>query len=382
MPNFKPQDILARVHEKLPKGLDLLKSLVAQNSFTTNREGVHKVQSALESHFWALGLKTSRTPSPKRADILVAETPQAALEPPILLVGHSDTVHQPSSNFKVCKQISENKLSGPGVLDMKGGLVHILLALEVLKDLQLLNKIPIKVLVNSAEENSTAASAKLVQQLSAGAKEALVFEIGRKEGGVVTQRKGIVEFTIASKGKAAHSGNSFTEGVNAILPLCSIAVELEKLVNLDQGITVNIAQIKGGEHFCVVPASAALGIEIRTCDITQSENVMSKVQNLVDSYGDRLELLIETSTPPLNKIPQTDIMFEQFKNIASTYGFECKELVRVGGLSDANLIGSLGIPTLDALGPYGEGAHTDWEYIEIDSMAPRIASVIGWLIKN
>jgi glutamate carboxypeptidase len=380
MLNFKPEQIRSLVRDKLPKGLNLLRTLCAINSFTTNREGVHKVQSILENEFWSLGLKTSRTLSPKRADILVAETNATGSQ--ILLVGHSDTVHLPTSSFQKCKDLENNKITGPGVLDMKGGLVHILIILEILKDLNLLQTIPLKIIVNSAEENSTPTSAILMKDIAKGAKSALVFEIGRKEGGIVTERKGILEFSIISKGKASHSGNAFTEGINAIIPLCEIALELQNLIDIENGVTVNVAQIKGGEHFCVVPEYAALGVEIRTCKESQSQEALCKINELILRYGDKLELLIETETAPLNKVPETDVMFKNFQEIAKDFGFICKELPRVGGLSDANLIGSLGIPTLDALGPYGEGAHTDWEYIEVDSMEPRISAVLGWLLKE
>lgn len=367
------RSFLSRLEERL----SLLKIIVEQNSFTTNREGVHKVQSLIENQFWALGLYTSRVASPKRADILIAETILNSSNP-ILLVGHSDTVHPVSSSFKEF-QIDGNIVKGPGVLDMKGGLIHIFLLLDILKDLDLLTKIPLKIIINSAEENSTPMSAKIMQQISTGAKEALVFEIGRAEGGIVTQRKGIAEGWIHVKGLAAHSGNNFLDGKNAILPLCQLALQCASLTDFDKGVTVNIAQIKGGEHFCVVPAQSSLGFEMRGCSEEDMNYTLDRIKDFVKETPDAT-FNLETFTAPLNKIPETDSLFLDFKSCAEQVGFFVKELPRVGGLSDANLIGSLGIPTLDALGPYGQGAHTDNEYIELSSIKPRVMAVANYIV--
>jgi glutamate carboxypeptidase len=380
-----PEKLSAIFDDVFPARYELLKLLVNQNSYTTHREGVHKIQSMLEDSFWEIGLKTERVSCPKRADILVARNSfdakhGAACVDPILLVGHADTVHPPQSSFQRWS-INGDEMSGPGVLDMKGGLMHIFLVLDIFKKLGVLDQIPLKILVNSCEENSTPTSAKLVQQIAAGAREALVFEIGRAEGGIVTQRKGILECWVHVAGKAAHSGNSFGEGINAILPLCQIAVHAAALTNLEKDITVNVAQLQGGQQFCIIPEKASLGIEIRAGTLQDMDDTFAQIQSFVAQYP-HAELVVDTKTAPLNKIKETDELFALFSSCAAAFDFQVKELPRVGGLSDANLIGSLGIPTLDALGPYGTGAHTDLEKIYLSSVKPRVLAVAYYLLKK
>ena len=172
-----PQLFSTIFDEVFPARFELLKQLVNQNSYTTNREGVHKIQSILEDSFWEMGLRTERISCPKRADILVAKNSfdgkdlTNANREPILLVGHADTVHPPQSRFQNWS-IQGDQMSGPGVLDMKGGLIHIFLVLDILKKLEKLDHLPLKIIVNSCEENSTPTSAKLIQQIAEGAQEA------------------------------------------------------------------------------------------------------------------------------------------------------------------------------------------------------------------
>ena len=365
--------------EVFPPRFEFLKTLVNQNSYTMNREGVHKIQSILEDSFWELGLRTERVTCPKRGDILIAKNTNIS-DGPILLVGHADTVHPLQSQFKHWT-LEGDVMTGPGTLDMKGGITHIFLALDILKKLGRLESLPLKIIINSCEENSTPTSAKLVQQIAAGGSEALVFEIGRADGGIVTERKGILECWIHMKGKASHSGNSFTEGVNALIPLCAIAVEAAKLTNISKDITVNVAQLQGGQQFCIVPEKASLAIEIRAGTLADMDATFAELDKLVKAYP-HAELVVDTKTGPLNKSAKTDAMFAQFKKAADAVDFQIKELPRVGGLSDANLIGGLGIPTLDALGPYGTGAHTEDEKIFVSSIKPRVLTVVQYLLEK
>ena len=374
-------DIAQAFDEFFPARLELLKALVNQNSYTTSRAGVHAVQSRLEDAFWEAGLFTERVSSPKRGDILIAKTVTESKDiAPILLVGHADTVHPVQSPFQFWK-IDGDIMSGPGVLDMKGGIIHIFLVLDILKKIAPQYPIPLKVIINSAEENSTPMSAELIRQAARGASEALVFEIGRADGGIVTERKGITELWVTVKGKAAHSGNSFSDGINALVPLCNLAVESANLTDLKKDITVNVCQMVGGQQFCIVPDKATIGIEVRAGNQKDLEETVAKIREFAAIIPDS-ELIIDTQTLPLNKTEKTNAMFSAFQKAAAEVDFVVKELPRVGGLSDANLIGSIGIPTLDALGPYGTGAHTEQELIYISSMRPRVLAVVNYLLKK
>lgn len=358
--------------------MKLLKALVEENSYTENIVGVNKVQGLLEDSFWELGLHTEKFNCKSRGDILVAKTSATSDgKKPMMLVGHADTVHAPSPDYKNFSEKGDI-LSGPGVFDMKAGLIEMFLVLDALKGLDLLSRIPLRILINSSEENSTPETVEKVALLSEGAAGALVFEIGREQGGIVLERKGIIELWCESKGKESHSGNNFHQGLNAIVPLCHIATEAARLVDDAEQVTVNVAQFSGGSHFCVVPGSAKLAIEVRAGTKEKLEAVLTTLQGFASRY-EHVTVRVDTFTPPLNKTPESVALFESFANAAALVGFPVTALPRVGGLSDANIIGSAGIPTIDALGPTGGNAHTRQEFVNKSSIAPRAAAVAAFL---
>lgn len=360
-----------------PKRKKLLEVLVNQNSETTNVAGVNKVQGLLEDAFWELGLHTERVRCKDRGDILIAKSTNDPKDP-LLLVGHADTVHGQTSGFLTFSDKGET-LHGPGVLDMKAGLIQILLALDVLKNKGLISKRSLRILINSAEENSTQETKDKVIELSRGARAALVCEIGRNGNGLVVSRKGVVEFFVESQGKGSHSGNNFSQGINAILPLMELGARASKLTDVERGITVNVAYVQGGGHLCIVPDKAVIGIEVRAGESSELDRVMGIVSEEI-KQNENLTLRIENRIEPLNCTPASKALFEAYRAAGREVGVDFAELPRVGGLSDANLIGTLGIPVLDALGPVGEGAHTNKEYVVEASIIERAKALAMFLV--
>ncbi len=373
------KDILERANHALSGRLKLLRHLVDQNSFTENIEGVNKLQSRLEDAFWELGLKTERHSIPNRGDILTATSAQAS-KSPILLVGHVDTVHAPDSSFKTFTEHGD-LLRGPGVFDMKSGLIQIFIALDVLKSFQKLSQLPLKIIINSSEENSTKESVETICELSRGASAALVFELGRDNNGLVVERKGIIELWFNSTGLEAHSGNHFYDGRNAITPLIDIAQAAASLTNEEKDLTVNIARIDGGTQLCVVPGRALLGMEIRGGSVAVLDEALATIERLTKTF-DGVTFKIDTKTAPLNKLPGTEALLNEFIDAGKFVGVEFSALPRVGGISDANHIGNLGIPTIDALGPTGGGAHTKEEFVRVSSIVPRAAATVSFLLNR
>lgn len=373
-------EIFGALTKHFSKRLVFLKAIVEQNSFTENPEGVDAVQDIIERELQHLGFVVTRTPCKDRGSMLCAEQPfvKATGAKPILLLGHADTVHAPSTEYASFED-REGILTGPGVFDMKSGLMEMLLVLDVLHDFGALNTLPLRILINSSEENSTPETLAALGALAKGAQAALVFEIGRPEGGIVLERKGIVELWCECAGKEAHSGNNFDSGINAILPLCRIAQKASSLVDEAEGVTVNIGQFSGGTSFCVVPGRARLGIEIRAGHRHKQEATLAAIQGFaVEEQG--VTVRVDTFTGPLNKTPESEALFAAFAEAAKGVDLQVQALPRVGGFSDANIMSTVGVPAIDALGPTGGKAHTREEFVHKDSITPRAAAVAAYLL--
>lgn len=356
--------------------LRLLTTLVNENTFTENIAGVNRAQDLLEGAFWALKLHTERVSCPKRGDVLIAKTTPDPKNP-ILLSGHIDTVHPVKSEFKTCVDLG-TKIKGPGTCDMKAGLIQILLALDMLKAVGPLSNIPIKILINSAEEDTTPESQELLVKLAKGARYALVFEFGRDSGAIVVERKGIIECLFESKGKEAHAGNNFFEGKNAIMPLVELATKCASLSSKEEDITSNIATIEGGTHWSTVPGAASMKVQIRSITNEISNRLVEQVKTWAAEY-EGVKLSVLTEAPPLNKLPETDELVKRYIDAAKSAGEELSVMPRVGGLSDANLFGNAGIPVIDGIGPMGGGAHSKEEHVIKESILTRALTLAVFL---
>lgn len=376
---------IAQLHDEIaqdmPFLLALLERLVNINSHSANFAGCNKVVDCLQEELQGLGLSCERKAIAISADILHARS-AARHSPYTLLVGHVDTVHAEASPFqKYCR--SGDSATGPGILDMKGGLVILLGALRALHRQQQLTKIPLSVLLNSDEEIGSPASTSHINAECKGAKQALVFEWGRENNGLILQRSGLFEAEVISHGKAAHSGNAHSKGISAIVELAQHVIGLAKLTDYERALTCNVGRITGGTTLNTVPAEASALFQLRASKKSDLLGAIDLAKALISKpylSGAQTELRERRLVEPMEKLPNSEALLELITFAGKQVGIEFTEIKKpLGGLSNANTTAAQGVPTIDGLGPLGDGAHTEQEHVDIASFAPRIAAVAYFL---
>jgi len=369
----------ATIAEHTERGLALLAELVSQNSFTLNLPGVNRVQARLAEELRSLGLVVREIPCSDRGSVLVAET-HPGMAHPLLLVAHADTVHPESPEY--ASLWSEgNRLLGPGVYDLKGSLVQILLTLTALREQGRLGEVPLKILINSAEENGSPATVAAIRDEARGARAALVLESGRVGGAIVLERSGCAEVRLTVEGVPAHAGNQFFEGRSAITGLARALVDAAKLSDQARGVTVNPGRIEGGGPLNVVADRAVCDFDIRAASLSDLEGAIRALGHL-DAGGCATRLEVFDQCPPLAATTESRRLAEEYRGAAAAVGSSLEILPRVGGLSDANIISGVGVPVIDALGPVGGKAHTREEFVEAGSIPRRALELFAFIARR
>jgi glutamate carboxypeptidase len=305
---------------------------------------------------------------------------------PVLLLGHYDTVYPLGTLASMPCSVVGNKLTGPGVLDMKSG---IALMLHAIAGLQQWDKQesrgelprPINILLVSDEEVGSDSSRKITQALAKRAASVLVLEpsYGR-EGAVKTARKGVGEYLVKVTGKASHAGLDFEKGVNAILELARQIEKISGFTELRRGLTVNVGVVSGGSRTNVVPAEATVQVDVRIARMKDAAGIDRKMRNLRPfNRKCKIEVMGGINRPPMERTAGVAELYAQAKAIARDLGQKLGEAA-VGGGSDGNFTAALGIPTLDGLGAVGGGAHATHEHVLISEL-PRRAALIAGLIE-
>jgi glutamate carboxypeptidase len=306
---------------------------------------------------------------------------------PVLLLGHYDTVYPLGTLASMPCRVADNKLTGPGVLDMKSGIALMLHALAALQEWHGKNRDkglprPVTVLLVSDEEVGSNSSRPITESLAKKAAAVLVLEpsYGR-QGAVKTARKGVGEYLVKVTGKASHAGLDFQKGVNAILELARQIEKISRFTDLKKGLTVNVGIVSGGSRTNVVPAEAAAQIDVRIARMKDAAGIDKKMRSLRPfNRKCRLEITGGINRPPMERTAGVAALYAQAAAIARALGWKLDEAA-VGGGSDGNFTASLGIPTLDGLGGVGDGAHATHEHILISEL-PRRAALIAGLIES
>jgi glutamate carboxypeptidase len=300
---------------------------------------------------------------------------------PVLLLGHYDTVYPLGTLATMPCRVVDNKLTGPGVLDMKSGIALMLHALAALQEWHGGLPRPVTMLLVSDEEVGSESSRSITESLAKQAAAVLVLEpsYGR-QGAVKTARKGVGEYLVRVTGKASHAGLDFQKGANAILELARQIEKISRFTDLKKGLTVNVGIVSGGSRTNVVPAEAAAQIDVRIARIKDAAGIDKKMRSLRPfNRKCKIELTGGINRPPMERTAGVAALYEQAAAIARELGWKLGEAA-VGGGSDGNFTASLGIPTLDGLGGVGDGAHAAHEHILISEL-PRRAALIAGLIE-
>ncbi|MGE7760298.1 M20 family metallopeptidase [Peribacillus sp. NPDC097895] len=300
-------------------------------------------------------------------------------EQQILIIGHFDTVWQ-EGRLKLRRE--GNKLYGPGILDMKGGIIQSLWAIKAIQELKLsLNK-KIVFLCNSDEEIGSIASKEYIEEEAKKSDAVLVAEPAvAGSGALKTARKGTGIFKIKVWGRAAHAGNHHEEGINAIEELARQVIVLQELTNYKKGTTVNVGTFTGGSGTNVVPEYAEARVDLRVSTEEAAKRVTNIILNLKPILkGIKLEVTGGMNRPPMVKTEQTKELFGCAQSIASELGMKLEE-ASVGGGSDGNFTAAIGVPTLDGLGACGKGIHAENEHIQIETLAERASLFANLLLR-
>jgi glutamate carboxypeptidase len=373
---------LRAVDGAAPGFLATLRRWVEINSYTANVEGVNRMGAVLEEDFASLGLRFERCAGGDGAgDHLIWRTP--AFGPGgVVLVGHHDTVFPPGA-FEVFEEQGD-RVRGPGVLDMKGGLLVVRAALAALAEAGGLDAMKVAVISVADEEVGSPGSRPILEELARGARAALVFEAGRVDDSVVTRRKGTGGLTVTARGVPAHAGNAHSEGVNAIWALARLIDRMQQLTDYDRGVTVNVGTVKGGEAKNTVPAQAECRADFRFVRAPDGLDLIAAVDRAAreiaaDSRAS-LTIIGGVSRPPLERTDASGELAALYSERARRHGLGGGESQLVGGGSDANNVSALGVPAIDGLGPRGRGFHTPSEYIEPSTLAPRAKALLETLV--
>lgn len=281
----------------------------------------------------------------------------------IFLLGHTDTVHPRGSLAERPWREEDGKIFAPGIFDMKANCVLMLVVLQCLADLKLKPSAPITILLSCDEEVGSDTGRAHVEREAAGARACFVFEPSGPGGKVKTGRKGTGNFTLKAHGVASHAGLDPEKGASAILELSRQIQILESLTDYDLGTTVTVNMIKGGTASNVIAAEAECDIDMRFTSMAEAARIENALKNLtpVDARVS-LELIGAINRPPMERTDSTIALFEKAKAAAHSLGATLEE-IQVGGASDGNFVGALGVPVLDGLGITGDGAHSVNEHI-------------------
>jgi glutamate carboxypeptidase len=361
--------------------VNLLKQMVSRESPSQDKKAVDACSFLVAAEFKKTGARITRYPQKRIGDFYLAEYPAAARasgEGPILILTHIDTVWPVGKITKMPFYISGNKAFGPGVLDMKAGLAMMVFALRTVHQLSLRTPKRIAVFINSAEEIGHPASHEMVAHLAKRAELVLCLEPALPGGALKTQRKGRLVVRLEVKGRAAHAGTP-EKGINAIEELAGQIRSLKRLAA--GGITVSVNQIAGGEKPNIVAESAWAVMDIRFWTSAQKDRIITAFKHLrAAKPGAKFRFSIESLTPPMEKSRASAKLFQRVKKIASALEIPLSE-GKTGGGSDASIASSLGVPTLDGLGPDGDGIHAEHEHLLLPSLVQRTALLTELLLQ-
>jgi glutamate carboxypeptidase len=362
--------------------LTALKALVERESPSTNKACLDRLADYLTERFSAIGGEVTRLSNPERGDHLkVVFEAGGAAEPsdPILILCHFDTVWPIGTVEARPFRVEGERAFGPGIYDMKGGIVIAEYALRILQDLEIPRTRPVVVLLNADEEIGTGTSQAAIEEAARDAAYTLVLEPATADGSLKTARKGVGGFTLEVKGRASHAGAEPEAGISAVEELARQVLRLHRMTDLERGTTVNVGVVSGGTRSNVVAESARAEIDTRAWTLEDADALEADILS-IEPVNPDVELTIRGGfeRPPMERTPGTVALFETAQAVGRQMGLALTEGASGGG-SDGNFTSALGVPTLDGLGVEGGGAHSVDEYIRVASLPERAALLAGLL---
>ena len=364
---------VARLERKLEEILERVSALVRQESPTSRYDAVSAIQEMVAGWAEELEGRVERHAPSGSGGVLEARfgNPEDGRRP-VLLLGHLDTVWPMGTLARMPWRVEDGWAFGPGVLDMKAGVVMALEAMRLVREVDADR--PVVLLLSGDEETGSHHSRGLIEEIAKGCRAAFVLEPAQgPQGAYKTARKGVGQFRLEITGVPSHSGVDFGAGHSAVRELAWQIEQISAMTDLKLGTTLNVGVVGGGTQSNVVPAAAWAEIDLRVKTVADAEAVARKLEALkARDARCTLRLTGGLNRPPMERTEGTAALFAQAKELAAGLGFALEEAATGGG-SDGNFTSALGVPTLDGMGAIGNGAHAENESIRIDSLVSRTA---------
>lgn len=390
-------ELLKSIENEQDKMISILKNWASINSCSDNLTGLENLLIEIKKEAECLDGTIEEIELPKRKQLnskgelieiengkalLIKKNPSAKCQ--ILFGGHYDTVFSKDSPFQEVKQIEDHKLQGPGVADMKGGLVVLLTSLKILKMSPFGEKLGYEIIINPDEEVGSTGSYELYRKHAKGKMAGLIFEPCFSDGSIVSSRKGSINYSVTCHGKKAHAGRDFEKGKSAIVAISKFIHKAHELNHLIDGLTVNIGAVKGGEAVNIVPDFALCHLNIRYVDPKDKQKIQAKLNELIENAskedGIRFFLYEISARDPKPFDEKTIKLFDILKKVGLQLN-QKMTFVSSGGVSDGNILAGVNLPTIDTLGVVGGHIHTFDEYMLLDSLKEKVKLTVCLLIE-
>jgi glutamate carboxypeptidase len=372
------------VESRLAQFLDELRTMVNVDCGSYTPDGVNRIAGLVTDALRAEGATVDRVPhepvegASRLGDVVIGRIEGDG--PRVLLIGHMDTVFDPGTAAERPFRIDGGRAFGPGVTDMKAGLLAGLHAIAALHEAG--ERPALTFVANPDEEIGSPFSSSFIRELAAAHDAVLVLECARANGDIVSARKGIADYHVQLIGRAAHAGVEPEKGRSAIVAAARLVLALHDLNGRWPSVTVNAGVIAGGTRPNVVAERCELQVDLRAATAAAFDEAAAEVERLATALvvdGVRSELRRTAGHPPMEKGAGSAKLVAQAIAIAAELGFELRDAA-TGGASDANTTAALGVPTIDGLGPVGGDDHSVDEWLHVGSIVPRttlLAALIG-----
>jgi glutamate carboxypeptidase len=350
----------------------LLGRLVDTDSGSYDRDGVARAGALIRDHLMARGIACEEIPQADGSVSLRATVPPAPGPGHVLLLGHRDTVFPRGTAAERPFRVEGERAYGPGVADMKAGLVMNAFVLEAIARSGGASR-PVVNLVTSDEEIASPASRPVIEDIARGARAVFNAEPGRPSGALVTGRKGAMFLTVQVTGRAAHSGGAHEQGISAIEELCRKVLELHALTDYASGTTVNVGLIQGGQSVNTVAPLARAEVDVRFRTIVamgEAEAAIAAILARTWLPGTTTRITRKAAFLPLEPTPASQALFEHYVACAAELGM-APGGEYTGGSADSGFTAAVGAPTLCGTGPLGAKAHSPDEVCHLDTLVPR-----------
>ncbi|WP_108650113.1 M20 family metallopeptidase [Dongshaea marina] len=359
---------------ELNRYLKQLEQLVNIDCGSHSPEGIAQVANLLTPLFEELGFAVTRHQfDDKAGPCLEITNKPGATEYDVMLCGHMDTVFPEGTVASRPMTTDAKKAYGPGVSDMKSGILSAWYALSSLSETER-ERLSIVITLNCDEEIGSVYSRNWLEGIARKSRQVLVCEAARACGNLIRSRKGNAKYELEFHGVASHAGSALAEGVSAIYELAQWSLAIKEMVNLETGTTLNVGVIEGGVAVNVVPEYAKAIVDLRFWDTDEADVIHQRLQKMAETpfeKGARVRVNRLAFKPSMRPTSDTQsliaLVSDEADKLGLSYGWE-----DAGGGSDGNFTAAIGTPTLDGFGPLGAGFHSDKEYLILDSIEPRI----------